>query len=159
MIKNPGDFKLGIGFMAFCLFCLFYLIPNQVGGITEEESLLPILITLFIAVLSGSLILSSIRLEPAGSPAPTSNRVKNSKPAVIIAVIGIMIAYAWLLDVIGFLLCSFFTMIALFLAFGVRNYKKMAVIIAITLGVLYIAFEKLLMAPLPVGSLIERFMD
>ena len=49
MIKNLKDFKLGVGFIAFCLFCLFYLIPNQVGGISESESLLPILITIFIA--------------------------------------------------------------------------------------------------------------
>jgi hypothetical protein len=70
-----------------------------------------------------------------------------------------MIAYAWLMDVIGFLFCSFFAMVALFFTFGVRNYKKIAAIISVTLGILYITFEKLLMAPLPVGSLIERFLD
>jgi hypothetical protein len=156
MIKNLKDFKLGVGFIAFCLFCLFYLIPNQVGGISESESLLPILITIFIAALSVSLILSSIRLEPAVDSEP--HPVKTSKPTTLMMVIGIMIAYAWLMDVIGFLFCSFSAMVALFFTFGVRNYKKMAVIILVTLGVLYITFEKLLMAPLPVGSFIERFL-
>ncbi len=157
MIKNSKDFKLGVGFMAFCLFCLFYLIPNQVGGMTEEASLLPILITIFIAALSVSLILSSIRLEPAGNSEP--HPVKTSKPTTLMMVIGIMIAYAGLMEVIGFLLCSFSAMIALFLTFGVRNYKKMAIIIFVTLGILYITFEKLLMAPLPVGTLVERFLE
>ena len=50
-------------------------------------------------------------------------------------VIGIMIAYAWLMEVIGFLFCSFFAMIALFFTFGVKNYKKMAAIIVVTLAV------------------------
>jgi hypothetical protein len=156
MIKNSKDFKLGVGFTAFCLFCLFYLIPNQVGGMTEEASLLPVLITIFIAALSVSLILSSIRLEPAGDSEP--HPVKTSKPTTLVVVIGIMIAYAWLMEVIGFVFCSFFAMSALFFTFGVRNYKKMAVIIVITLGVLYITFEKLLGAPLPVGTLFERFL-
>jgi len=157
MIKNPKDFKLGVGFIAFCIFCLFYLIPNQVGGISEAASLLPILITIFIAALSVSLIFSSIRLEPAGDSEP--HPVKTSKPKTLMMVIGIMIAYAWLMDVIGFLLCSFSAMIALFFTFGVKNYKKMTIIIFVTLGVLYVTFEKLLMAPLPVGSFIERFLD
>ena len=157
MIKNLKDFKLGVGFIAFCLFCLFYLIPHQVGGMTEAESLLPILITFFILALSVSLILSSLRFEPAGVPEPDA--VKTSKPTNLMMVIGIMIAYAWLMDVIGFIFCSFFAMIALFLTFGVRNYRKIGVIIVVTLGVLYITFEKLLMAPLPIGSLIERFLD
>ena len=157
MIKDSKDFKLGVGFIAFCLFCLFYLIPTQVGGLTEEASLLPVLVVVFIAVLSGSMIFGSIRRESLR--APEHDAAKTSKPASLMMVIGIMIAYAWLMEVIGFLFSSFFAMIALFFTFGVKNYKTMAAIILVTLGVLYIAFEKLLMAPLPVGSLIERFLD
>jgi len=157
MIKNPKDFKLGVGFIAFCLICLFYLIPHQVGGMTEAESLLPILVTLFILGLSVSLILSSLRFEPTGDMEP--HQTVALKPYKLVLVICIMIAYAWLMDVIGFVLCSLLAMIALFFTFGVRNYRKIGIITIVTLGVLYITFEKLLMAPLPIGSLIERFLD
>ena len=157
MIKNPKDFKLGVGFIAFCLICLFYLIPYQVGGMTEAESMLPILVIFFILALSVSLILSSLRFEPTGDMEP--HQTMTLKPSKLVLVICIMIAYAWLMDVIGFVLCSFLAMIALFLTFGVRNYRKIGIITIVTLGVLYITFEKLLMAPLPIGSLIERFLD
>jgi heme/copper-type cytochrome/quinol oxidase subunit 4 len=70
-----------------------------------------------------------------------------------------MIAYAWSLDIIGFLLSSLLAMVSLFLIFGVREYKRIALITFITLAVLYISFEKLLVAPLPVGTLIETFFD
>ena len=157
MIKNPKDFKLGVGFISLCLICLFYLITYQVGGMTEAESLLPILVTFFILALSVSLILSSLRFEPTGDMEP--HQTMTLKPSKLVLVICIMIAYAWLMDVIGFVLCSFLAMIALFLTFGVRNYRKIGIITIVTLGVLYITFEKLLMAPLPIGSLIERFLD
>ena len=73
-------------------------------------------------------------------------------------VVATMVVYAWLLDLTGFLLTSFLAMIALFLVFGVRNYKRIVLITAITLGILYLSFEKLLLAPLPIGTLIEQIM-
>jgi hypothetical protein len=157
MIKNPKDLKLGVGLAGFCLFCLFFLIPNQVGGFTEAASLLPVLIVLFILMLSILLIVSSLRLEAAdANEVHTGNK---PKPSTLFLVIGIMIAYAWSLDIIGFLLSSLLAMVSLFLIFGVREYKRIALITFITLAVLYISFEKLLVAPLPVGTLIETFFD
>ena len=119
--------------------------------------MLPILITLLIAALSVSLVFSSLRLEPARPREFHSQETRT--PSKLMMVIGIMIAYAGLMDTMGFLLCSFLAMVLLFLTFGVRDYIKMAVIIIFTLGVLYVTFEKLLMAPLPIGSFIERFLD
>ena len=157
MVKNPKDLKLGAGLGAFCLFCLFFLIPSQVGGLTEAASLLPVLITLFILMLSILLIVSSLRLEAVdGDEVHTGNK---PKPSILFLVIGVMIAYAWSLDIIGFLLSSLLAMSSLFLIFGVREYKRIALITFITLAVLYISFEKLLVAPLPVGTLIETFLD
>lgn len=157
MVKNPKDLKLGAGLAAFCLFCLFFLIPSQVGGLTEAASLLPVLITLFILMLSILLIVSSLRLEAVdGDEVHTGNK---PKPSILFLVIGVMIAYAWSLDIIGFLLSSLLAMSSLFLIFGVREYKRIALITFITLAVLYISFEKLLVAPLPVGTLIETFLD
>ena len=157
MIKNPKDLKLGVGLAGFCLFCLFFLIPNQVGGFTEAASLLPVLIVLFILMLSILLIVSSLRLEAADEH---EVHIGNKpKPSTLFLVIGIMIAYAWSLDIIGFLLSSLLAMVSLFLIFGVREYKRIALITFITLAVLYISFEKLLVAPLPVGTLIETFLE
>ncbi len=157
MVKNPKDLKLGAGLAGFCLFCLFFLIPSQVGGLTEAASLLPVLITLFILMLSILLIVSSLRLESVdGGEVHTGSK---SKPSTLFLVIGVMIAYAWSLDIIGFLLSSLLAMSSLFLIFGVREYKRIALITFVTLAVLYISFEKLLVAPLPVGTLIETFLD
>ena len=156
MIKSSHDFKLGAGFAALCLLLLFFLIPSQVGSLTESDALMPLLATLFILILSIILMLKSI-----GQP-----RLKKSPPAegkrmpgyTLWIVVATMVVYAWLLDLTGFLLTSFLAMIALFLVFGVRNYKRIVLITAITLGILYLSFEKLLLAPLPIGTLIEQIM-
>jgi len=156
MIKNLHDFILGAGFAAFCLFLLFFLIPNQVGSLTEPDALMPVLITIFILVLSIVLILKAIRRPNKNELHKT---IEKSMPAYTLwVVVAVMVGYAWLLDLTGFLFTSLVAMIALFLVFGVRNFQRIALITAITLGLLYLSFEKLLYAPLPVGTLIEQIM-
>ena len=157
MIQNSYDFKLGTGFAAFSLFLLFFLIPNQVGSLTEPDAMMPVLITILILVLSIVLILKAIR-QPHGDELHKT-AVKSMPAHTLWVVIAVMAGYAWLLDQTGFLLTSFAAMIALFLVFGVRNFQRIALITAITLGVLYLSFEKLLYAPLPVGILIEMLTD
>jgi len=157
MIQNSHDFKLGTGFAAFSLFLLFFLIPNQVGSLTEPDAMMPVLITILILVLSIVLILKAIR-QPGENE--LHKAAGKSMPAhALWAVVAVMAGYAWLLDQTGFLLTSLIAMIALFLVFGVRNFKRIALITAITLGLLYLSFEKLLYAPLPVGALIELLTD
>ena len=156
-IKNRHDFNLGVGLAAFCLFCLFIMIPYQVGPMTEAESLLPVLIVLFILALSILMILSAIRFEAQKKDAPPHTR--HFKPITMATVIVIMIAYASLLDFTGFLLTSLLAMIVLFLVFGVRQYLRIAVITLLTLSILYVSFEKFLGAPLPVGTLIENLLE
>jgi len=156
MVKNRKDFKLGVGFTAFCLFCLIYLIPRHVGGLTEPESLMPVIVVLFILVLGLSLTFNSLRVEEENKEEHQAGDNKN--PVTILTVIVIMVALAWLMDYLGFIMSSFLAMIILFFIFGVRSYWRMFIITSITLAVLYVAFEKLLIAPLPVGTLIESLM-
>jgi len=157
MIHNKYNFKLGICFTLFCLIVLFFLIPNQVGNFTEPASLMPILITVFILVLSLILIFQSVDFKDKLNKISDK---KHSLPASdLLYVMGIMIAYSWLLDYTGFLLTSVIGMFILFFTFKVKQLKKIALIIGVTLGILYITFEKLLYAPLPVGTLIELFFD
>jgi hypothetical protein len=155
MIKNPKDFKLGAGFALFCLLYLLVLIPMQVGSLKEEAALLPVLVALFLLILSLLLMARAIR-----RPSLEKKQSFNPKRMMTIAGVSIiMAAYAWLLDKTGFLLTSFLAMVLLFRVFGVKDYKRIAAIIVVTLICLYISFEKLLYAPLPVGSVFEALLD
>ncbi|MFH2132536.1 MAG: tripartite tricarboxylate transporter TctB family protein, partial [bacterium] len=83
---------------------------------------------------------------------------KGNSVKLLAGVVVIMVIYAWLLDLTGFLLTSSVVMVSLFIIFGVRSFKKISLIMLIVLGLLYFSFEKLLYAPLPVGTLIEPFL-
>ncbi|MGD9124755.1 MAG: tripartite tricarboxylate transporter TctB family protein [Desulfarculaceae bacterium] len=159
MIKNPADFKLGAGLAAFCLFLLVYLIPRQVGPLLEPESLMPLLITLFILGLSALLILKSLREAPAAQKESHDPAVQHRLSKMTLAVVvAVMAAYAWLLGLTGFLATSLVAMVVLFVVFGVKDIKKIAIITIVTLGLLYFSFEKFLNAPLPEGLLIENWL-
>jgi hypothetical protein len=160
MIRNLKDFKLGLGLVAFCLLLLFFLIPNQVGPITEIDALMPVLVTGFILVLGFLLTIQSVR-----RPAESGEHQEKAAPEhrspwwSIGIVVVIMAAYAWLLDVTGFVFTSAGAMVALFLVFGVRRWLPIVAITLGTLGGLYLCFNILLGAPLPVGTLVETFME
>jgi hypothetical protein len=157
-VRNRKDFQLAIGFLAFCLFLLVYLIPREVGALTERVSLLPVLITGFIAFLSLLLLINSLRGE---KPADVSDHADESgaSPARLFTVIAVMAAYAWLLDITGYLITSCLAMVVLFLIFGIRRWSLIVTITGVTVGILYVVFERLLMAPLPVGTLMETFLE
>ena len=157
MIHNKYDFKLGISFCLFCLMVLIFLIPNQVGPLAEPESLMPVLITAFILILSLILTIQSVSFKDKVKE--KSGKTHKLPAPDLLYVMAIMIAYSWLLDYTGFLLTSVVGMYILFFAFKVRKFKRTSIIIGVTLGILYVTFEKLLYAPLPVGTLIENFLD
>ena len=156
MIKDRPNFKLGLGLTLFCLFCLIYLIPAQVGRLTEEAALHPVIITLLILLLSLMLLFKSIRL-PA-SEAREDHGAERIKPSTMVLVIAIMVAYAWLLEWTGFLITSSAAMIALFLTFGVKSPVRIIILTAATILLLYVSFEKFLGAPLPQGLWIESLL-
>ena len=155
-IKNPRDFKLGAGFASFCIFLLVFLIPNQVGSLMDSDALMPAMVSILILLLSVLTMIKSVgqantETEDHGSEHRTST-------LSLWIVIAIMVIYAWLLEWTGFLLTSFIAMVILFRVYGVRQYFRILLITLITLGLLYFSFEKLLIAPLPVGRLIENLM-
>ena len=157
MIKNRKDFKLGTGSIACCLFCLLYLIPRQVGGITEPESLLPVISVIFILILGIALVIGSVR----GGPGETVEHPEAAHTGTfaLAGVVIVMVALAWVMDSIGFLLSSSLAMVILFVIFGVKRIRHIVLTTSITVVVLYIAFEKLFVSPLPVGTLIEKIME
>lgn len=166
MIQNLKDFKLGAGLAGFCLLALFYLIPSQVGPLTDADALMPMLIVCFILLLSVVMMLQSLRRPAAASEGEHEHEHALAGPATrrssrltLAAVVAVMAAYAWLLDVTGFVLTSVAAMVVLFLIFGVRRWLTIAAITVATLAGLYVCFELLLGAPLPVGTLIERFLE
>lgn len=155
-IKNHRDFKLGAGFAAFCLFLIVFLIPNQVGSLMDSDALMPVIVTLFILLISVLIMIESVGQPDSGRE---DHRNKNRMPtASLWIVITIMVLYSWLLEWTGFLLTSCIAMVVLFMIYGVKQYFRIVLITLITLGLLYFSFEKLLYAPLPVGRLIENLM-
>lgn len=157
MIQNKFDFQLGIGFFLFCLGVLLFLIPYQVGSFSEPAALMPTLVTGFILLLSIILIIQSLNFKEVSSKKST---IEHHLPTSdLLYVMAIMIAYSMLLDLTGFVLTSAMAMFALFTVFKITDYKQIALITGVTLGILYVSFEKFLYSPLPVGTLIEKFLE
>ena len=155
-IRNLRDFKLGAGFASFCIFLLVFLIPNQVGSLMDSDALMPVIVTIFILLLSVLMMIKSVG-QPDSELEDHSN--ENRMPTLSCwTVITIMVIYSWLLEWTGFLLTSCIAMVVLFMVYGVKQYFRILLITLITLGLLYFSFEKLLFAPLPVGRLIENLM-
>jgi hypothetical protein len=159
MVKNRKDFKLAIGFVAFSLFCFFYLIPSQVGPLTRPESLMPVIMVGFIFILAVFMLIKSLRAsdEEEEKHVEESSQ-KNSNRFALPSVMVMMLLLSWLMDSIGFLLSSSITMIILFLIFEVKNIKQILLITFITIAVLYISFEKFFYSPLPVGTIVEKLL-
>lgn len=155
-IKNHRDFKLGAGFASFCVFLLVFLIPNQIGSLTDSDALMPVAVTILILLLSVLMMIKSVD-QPNTETEDHGSEHRTSALSLWV-VIAIMVIYAWLLEWTGFLLTSFIAMVILFMVYGVRQYFRILLITLITLGLLYFSFEKLLIAPLPVGRLIENLM-
>jgi hypothetical protein len=154
--KNLHDFKLGAGFASFCIFLLVFLIPNQVGSLTDSDALMPVIVTIIILLLSVLMMIKSIG-QPDSELEDHGN--ENRMPTLSLwIVITIMVIYSWMLEWTGFLLTSCVAMVVLFMVYGVKQYFRILLITIITLGLLYFSFEKLLYAPLPVGRLIENIM-
>lgn len=158
MIADKNNFLIGAGMFLFGVVYLLVLTPLQVGPLTEEAALLPVVVSIVILGLSLVLMVSAWRISPEKERGSSHGEVGGRAP-MLAAVIGIMFAYSWLLTYTGFLLTSSFALVTLFLVFGVRNWRRIIAISATTLALLYIAFEKLLGAPLPVGTLIERLLE
>lgn len=160
MIQNRMDFKLGVGLAAFCVFLLLYLIPTQVGPLHEADALMPTLITCFTLLLSVLLAVQAVR-RPGDKQhhAGSNSGGQGSRWYTIVIVVVIMAAYAWLLDITGFVLTSLGAMLALFLVFGVKRWLPITAISLCTLAGLYLCFDIMLGAPLPVGTLVETFLE
>lgn len=160
MIQNRMDFKMGVGLAVGCVFLLVYLIPNQVGPLQEAESLMPTLTTGITLLLSLLLIAQAIRRPGENNNhAESRSGGQGSRWYTIALVVVIMAAYAWLLEITGFVLTSLGAMVALFLVFGVKRWLLIAAISLGTLGGLYLCFDVMLGAPLPVGTLVETFLE
>ncbi len=156
MIQNKFDFQLGICFSLFCLTVLFVLIPYQVGPFSEEAALMPILLASFILILSIILTIQSLNFREVSKRKRNSHKLPGYD---LLSVMGIMITYSWLLHFTGFVLTSAIGMFALFSVFKIKDLKQISIITGVTLGILYISFEKFLYSPLPVGTIIEKILN
>ncbi len=156
MKKITSDLKLGIGLVLFCLATLVFIIPTQVGPLNDEASLMPVLITLIILLLSLNLCFLAWRGIETGPK--VEHQPNGSRRGILLGVTLVMITYAWLFETIGFIAVSMLTIVALFLVFGIRRTGHIAAISIITVSILYISFEKLLNAPLPLGTVLEAIL-
>ncbi len=118
---------------------------------------MPVLTTIFILLLSIILTIQSLNFKMK-IRIKSEDSHKTPTPSLL-SVMAIMIAYSWFLDYTGFLLTSAIVMFVLFWVFKVKDLKQISIITTVTLGILYVSFEKFLYAPLPVGILIENLLD
>jgi hypothetical protein len=132
------------------------LIPYQVGSFSEEAALMPTLIASLILILSIILIIQSLNFKKITIPKTEGSHKLPSRD--LLSVMAIMAVYSWLLNYTGFILTSTLCMVVLFSVFKINNYKQISIITGVTLGILYVSFEKFLYSPLPVGTLIEKIL-
>lgn len=156
MKRISSDLKLGLGLVLFCLATLIFIIPSQVGPLGDEASLMPVLITLVILLLSLNLCFLAWRGIETGPK--VEHQCNGSRKGILLGVTLAMIAYAWLFERLGFIAVSLAAIVTLFLVFGIRRISHIAAISIITISILYISFEKLLNAPLPLGTVLEAML-
>jgi putative tricarboxylic transport membrane protein len=124
----------------------FPAVPGQKVG----AGFLPGLVGAGLALCGVALMVRSLRAAAyAGAPERAAGNERYPAAAVVI---GAMLAYIGLADLLGFLIVTPFVLVALFLVFRVRLAPAL-LWAAVGTVVVHVAFYKLLRVPLPWGVL------
>lgn len=167
MHRFGKDFWLGAGLLALSLFVLLYLIPAEVGPLGSAAALLPVVASAVLASLAVLLMLSRTaapeRTEPTGAGGRENGDCDEggaggARLRSRLAIVVVMVAYAWLLDWTGFLLASLVALVALLVILGVRRPTLVFGLPVAVVAAIYVGFEILLKAPLPEGLLLTDFL-
>ncbi len=144
------DLKLGTILMFFCLFLWFYAIPFQTRG--GNQALFPKFATIFLFVPAILLIIKGFRSrgKSGGAEAGAGQKFFSRHTLLILPMI---LAYIFLIDIIGYYVSSFLAIVSFMLYFGVRRPLPMIVTPSVLLLAVYIIIGKVLSFPMPEGFL------
>lgn len=137
--------KLGIILMLFCLFLWCYAIPFQTKG--GNQALFPKFSTIFLFVPAVLLIIKGFKARGTAG----SSQVFFSRHTLLI--LPMILAYIFLIDIIGYYVSSFLAIVCFMLYFGVRRPLPMIVTPTVLLLAIYVIIGKILTFPMPEGIL------
>lgn len=144
-----GGIFLALAIFAFVQAGKFPAMP----GVPYGPSLFPRLVAVVMGLGGAMLIwsgLKSARSEPWGALADWAYDPRSY--LIFFSIIGSVVAYILLADILGFLLISFLLLLLLFcVTRGVRPLASNLVIAAVTSVLIYFVFAEMLRVPLPYG--------
>lgn len=127
-----------------------YLIPQGIGPIGSDPTILAMIGSLGLAVFGTLLTISGLRMPPSSEAAAKEG---GGSRLLAIGLMGISFAYAFALDWLGFMAASYVALVALLLLLGVRSILALALVPAAVVAGIYLGIELALGAPLPEGRI------
>lgn len=139
------------GVIGFVLAAIFWLAR---GKWTWLSAVFPDFVLIALGALSAALLVTSLVRPSRDRVFEGQNLVRASVTAALI------LAWAWSIDVIGFVVASFVFMLAMLVYLGQgngpgvrRRYGYWAILTAVLIGFFYVVFTRVLYVPLPTGLL------
>ena len=154
MARLSNDTLAGIIMLAYSIFHIFYLTPDQVE-LHQNDTLLALSPRLFcyitaglLALLSTVLLLLSLRQKrPSGSAASWQPLLRGLFSTAMACV------YVLLADVLGIFVSTALAMIVFLIYFGVKNWAGILLFLVVVLGFIYLLFVEALQVVMPDGLL------
>lgn len=102
------------------------------------------------------LLISTLFKKDDGQKAPTISPMNKDMQKCLLALL-VIIVYALLWEVVGFVIATPFALFVMILILGRRNYLFMAVVSVVATAVIFVAFKFLLQIEMPMGFLENLF--
>jgi putative tricarboxylic transport membrane protein len=145
-----GDLKLGSIILVFSGFLWFYAIPYHIKG--SAQALFPKCLTVSMMIPCVLLCIQGFKSYKAGGKQQTSSFVPSVSLRALM-VVPLMLAYIFLINIIGFYVTTSLFIFLFMLFFGTRKWLPLCLFpIAIPL-VVYVVIRKILSFPFPEGLL------
>lgn len=143
------DGKLGIFLLFFSILISYGALRLGIGKTHDPgPGFFPFLAGLIIALLSLSMIISSIKDKP--KYVPPDGPLITGRAALIL---GVFVIFGFLVEKAGFFICTFFVTIVLLWVNGVKKWHSLLFAALLTSGGIYLVFNVLLEVRLPLGVL------
>ncbi len=149
---KKGDIIISIILIAFCLFFAYLTsnlpdrnLPNTLGG-----SFMPWVLASCLGVLSTLLLLKSIFTTP---PEEYVVKFYPEEAGGILLLAILVIGYIYLLDYLGFLLCTPALIAILMIFNGARGWREILLASTLTTFGVYLFFQKIFQVMLPAGRI------
>ena len=158
MVKTKNDIMAGIILLAYSLFHIFYLTPDQVE-LHQNDTLLALSPRLFCYITAGllaglSALLLGLSLKRRANAGGGKVEADSWQPLMRgLFCTAMACAYVLLAGALGFFSGSAVAMVVFLIYFGVRNWAGILLFLVIVLGFIYLLFVELLQVVMPDGLL------